>query len=366
MVVRSASLFRMSEQSSTSAHSMVSNASEGAAAINAANEDLLSYLQTLRTFPDFSLFSIDILASCEYMPQELQECYTRMCEVYPVDDDQVPNRIRETDLLECEINIDGWARWDMPGNEYYDMHQFPEGYTGYDGSLIWQFVHEKICSPEYNYNDNHWKADFNKAVSGLHAVVSAQVVRGIESKIDSGELSTEKGNWIDPEQEFERRLSPTGMNKYAIENMYYTYMLFLSAIAKVRDRFLVDCTSGPLDKAVEPTLTQFLDHPVFAESAIHGPSDKLLSHAKGASNTLWEARMKTRQLLRAMNCVQCNKCRLHGKVAMMGLATVLQIHLDNQETGTRVNRINRVGLASMIATMQKFARAVQLCQRMAS
>ena len=59
--------------------------------------------------------------------------------------------------------MDGWARWDMPSNDYYDTEEFPEGYTGYDGSEVWKFIHEKICFKGYEYDDNHWKADFNKA-----------------------------------------------------------------------------------------------------------------------------------------------------------------------------------------------------------
>ena len=45
------------------------------------------------------------------------------------------------------------------------------------------------------------------------------------------------------------------------------------------------------------------------------------------SHTLqvWKARLRTRDLLGAMNCVQCNLCRLHGKVAALGLSVGLQV-----------------------------------------
>jgi hypothetical protein len=61
----------------------------GIAAIDAANAELLSKLEVLRDQPYFRFYSIDILASCEYMPQELYECYTQTCEIYPEDGDQV-------------------------------------------------------------------------------------------------------------------------------------------------------------------------------------------------------------------------------------------------------------------------------------
>lgn len=61
----------------------------GIMAIDHANDDIRSYMKDIRETPYFRLFCVDILASCEYMPQELFECYSELCEVYPVEDDVV-------------------------------------------------------------------------------------------------------------------------------------------------------------------------------------------------------------------------------------------------------------------------------------
>lgn len=61
----------------------------GIEAIDRGNAALLQQLEALRQVPYFRLFSVDMLASCEYMPQELFECYSQTCEIYPVDDDAV-------------------------------------------------------------------------------------------------------------------------------------------------------------------------------------------------------------------------------------------------------------------------------------
>jgi hypothetical protein len=74
------------------AMSTVSNNEEllpGIAAIDKSNDDLNAKLAKLCDYPFFRLFSVDILASCEYMPQELFECYTETCEIYPEEDDVV-------------------------------------------------------------------------------------------------------------------------------------------------------------------------------------------------------------------------------------------------------------------------------------
>ncbi len=252
----------------------------------------------------------------------------------------------------------------MPSNDYYDIEEFPDGYTGYDGSMVWEFIHERICFSGYGYDDNHWKADFNKAVSGVHSVVSAQVTRGIQEKVNDGEAFKDDEIWRDPKAEFQRRLSPNGETPLAMENLYFAYMLFLSAAAKAKTRLLDDCNSGRIDSEAAPSLRAFLESPILSDPSVQIAPRKLRDHAVQSANSLWEARMRTRELLRIMNCVQCNKCRLHGKIAMMGLSTALQIHLGRSGEGEDISRIHRVELAALMSTLYKFSKAVQFCKGM--
>ena len=61
----------------------------GISTIDDYNNAILQQLHSLRQTPYFRLYSVDILGSCEYMPQELFECYSETCEIYPIDDDEV-------------------------------------------------------------------------------------------------------------------------------------------------------------------------------------------------------------------------------------------------------------------------------------
>jgi hypothetical protein len=257
----------------------------------------------------------------------------------------------------------------MPSDDYYDTELFPEGYTGYDGSEVWNFIHDRICFSSYDYDGDHWKADYNKAVSGLHSVVSAQVIRGISEKAERGEGFKDEEVWRDPKVEFARRLGPGGETPRALENLYFAYMLFLSAARKAKDRLLSDCRQGKIDEEAAGDLEAFLSLPVLQDASVEVATKKFLAHAVQNSDSiaaLWEARMRTRELLRIMNCVQCNKCRLHGKIAMMGLSTALQIHLGRSGEGTDPSRIHRVELATMISTLYKFSLAVNFAQKMRS
>ena len=74
--------------------------------------------------------------------------------------------------------------------------------------------------------------------------------------------------------------------------------------------------------------------------------------------------MRARELMRIMNCVQCNKCRLHGKIATLGLSTALQILLGSRGEGGDVSRIHRVELAALMTSLGKMSSAVHYCQSM--
>jgi len=344
----------------------------GIAAIDALNTDLDQLLSTLREQSYFRLYSVDMLASCEYIPQELFECYSETCEIYPVDEEEIPQFIRKVDMDEHDFELDGWARWDMPSEDYYDTSEFPEEFTGYDGSEVWNFIHDRIAFHDEEtrideYDSDNWKADFNKAVSGMHSMISAQVVKGIEEKIISGEGFEDGCEWTDPKTEFDRRLGPLGETPQAIENLYFAYMLLLSGAYAAKDRLIEDCISGKIDSEAAAALKPVLDYPLLADESIAIASKKLRSHAlkdAQSQNKLWEARLRTRDLFRIMNCVQCNKCRLHGKISALGISTALQVLLGRTGEGGDVERVHRVELAALMAALSKFSSAIRFCQRM--
>jgi len=271
------------------------------------------------------------------------------------------------DAEEHDFELDGWGRWDMPSEDYYDTQLFPEAYTGYDGADVWNFIHKRICFEGYEYDDDHWKADFNKAVSGLHSMISAQIVRGIRDRVDNGEEFSDDEIWRDPQKEFNRRLGPKGETPLAIENLYFCFMLLLTAAYKARDRLLEDCDSGKIEAGAAEDLRSVLSTAILDDASVTVASQKLHDHAvqdSDSSAALWEARMRSRDLLRIMNCVQCNKCRLHGKVSIMGLSTALQILVGRSGEGGDPTRVHRVELATLMCTLHKFSTAIKFCKEM--
>lgn len=301
--------------------------------------------------------------------------------------------LRTLDVTEFEFDIDGWARWDMPSEDYYDILEFNEEFTNYDGSEVWNFIHSKIAfendvdvqkNSDGEY-ESSWKLDFNKAVSGMHSMISAHIIQGIQTKIDNGEDFDEDCVWTNPQTEYKRRLSKEGETPDALQNMYFTFMLLLSAVQSIRENLLTKQNFGceendtECDMRVSQALQEVLASPLLLvngkqeEEFINVASNNLHEHAirdEQSKHNLWEARMRSRELLRIMNCVQCNKCRLHGKVAAMGLSTSLQLLLGKSGKGMNLEnqqdfqKIHRVELAALMTTLAKFSNAIDFCMEM--
>ncbi|GMI00912.1 hypothetical protein TrVE_jg7299 [Triparma verrucosa] len=324
---------------------------------NTVNPSLLPALTSLLTSsPNFRLYSVDMLASCEYLPQELTECVSESCEVYPIDEDEVPHNVIKIDASQWQFDLDGWARWDMPTDDYYDTQDVPEAYTSYDGSVVWNFIHEKIAFKPNTFECGSWRRDFNNAISGLHSSISCHILMSMEEKIEGGEEDVEGLVFKD---EFDRRLG----TKDHVENLYFTYMLLLGAVREARHRLLEDCESD-FDGADE--LRSVLSMKMWDSDVIDCAAAEMRKHGTKEDDTFWKARMRTRELMRIMNCVQCNKCRLHGKIGVLGLSTALQILLGKSGTGVDskvINKLHRVELAALLTTTGKCGRAVMYYER---
>mmetsp|Transcript_33099 Transcript_33099/g.69927 ORF Transcript_33099/g.69927 Transcript_33099/m.69927 type:complete len:90 (-) Transcript_33099:72-341(-) len=71
-----------------------------------------------------------------------------------------------------------------------------------------------------------------------------------------------------------------------------------------------------------------------------------------------------------MNCVQCNLCRLHGKVMVHGFATSLQVLLGHRGRGEDCDRdtdpfgLSRVEVASLVTTTAKLLSACEVVQEL--
>ena len=65
----------------------------------------------------------------------------------------------------------------------------------------------------------------------------------------------------------------------------------------------------------------------------------LRAHASSPDFAVWKLRLRTRHLKLIMGCVECNVCKVHGTVMVIGLASTLQArHDESMEADGSINR----------------------------
>ena len=331
---------------------------EAVSAIDKETPQMLELADTVRSTPFFRLYSVDMLASCAYFVQDIEACGLESCECFPVDERSVPTDVSEQDIEEFEFELDGWSRWDMPTEDYYDTSEYPEAYTTYDGREIWQFIHNKICFADSASDE--WQYDFDRAVSGFHASVSAHIVQGMRDDELAGNVQDPNGLYPDAENDamfqYKRRLRD---QPGAVENLYFAYMLVAAAVNQAAERLELYNYADDDDTSV--AVRALLASPLLKNSGVDGAGRNLRRHAADQEGMgLWQVRLRCRDLQAVMNCVQCSACRLHGKIGALGLASALQMLLGERGGGGDAARMHRVEVAAMITFLAKLAKAISI------
>jgi hypothetical protein len=319
---------------------------EGMAVCRDESATMLPLLEELQKQDFFALFPFDLMASCRYMPTEESPCDLEACEVEPADYDysgRVPEKIIARDTSEYDFKIDGWIREDMPSDftDYYDLRLTPEKNTGYDGSRVWRFIHQKLCfQDEVMKPENGWKRDFNRAISGMHAAVDTHIIEDIGFN--------EQGL-----AEYHRRLRD---EPGSIVNLYFAYMLTLDALREMRER-LDNCNYLGDGEEIRPIMTGVTGSKLASSQELMRNADTLRVRAKSCQGNLYKARLRIRDLFSIMDCVQCNLCRLHGKTMVLGLGATFQVLLGRTGSGGDPKELDRVQVAALVATAAKFGTA---------
>ena len=242
---------------------------EAVAHKGAADVTALSLLEEIRSMKFFSLYSIDLLANCAYIGGPPDECEFDACEVLPVE--PVPKKLMERDMEERGFELDAWARFDLASEDYYNLEEYPEGYTGYDGEAshrIWRAVYEENCFDLVNTPPPKeqlvlaWRAEeVEKSGQCLERRVFYKLISGLQASISTHIASDAFTFWevvLSAPAGFRRRwqafvgaavsrcyddvclaesndakfIHAVGMHEDRLQNMYFAYLFVLRAVTR--------------------------------------------------------------------------------------------------------------------------------------
>ncbi|XP_059162228.1 ERO1-like protein beta isoform X2 [Physella acuta] len=286
--------------------------------------------------------------------------------------------------------------------EYVDLLLNPERYTGYKGlspRRIWRSIYEENCfKPEKNYgygpeygSDSSLesrsveegmcleKRVFFRLISGLHTSINIHLCDQYLFPAKGGFGS---GHWDHNLEEFQSRFDPALTNNQGpqrLKNLYFTYLIELRALAKAapylkQEGFYTGDAEEDADlqqgiNNLLDIIKSFPDH--FDESQLFKGNSKEMKQLKA------EFVQHFRNITRIMDCVGCDKCKLWGKLQILGMGTALKILFSGDSMGLQstvksmnkdfqLTRTEIVALFNAFGRLSKSIHAIETFRKLAT
>ncbi|MCO5546581.1 hypothetical protein L7F22_000010 [Adiantum nelumboides] len=326
------------------------------ATVNSLNREALHpILQNLVRTPFFRYFKAKLWCDCPFWPDDGM-CRLRDCSVCECPDGEFPETLKSggktggsrlsLDDLICqegkpEALVDrtldpkafkGWAvsrdnPWTLDderedeGVTYLNLLLNPERYTGYVGPSacrIWEAIyHDNVLVPQDKLAPPESRVLY-KLISGLHSSISVHIAADY--------LLDESANrWGPNVSLLHQRIL---MHEDRVRNLYFTFLFVLRAVTKASN-YLVEAeysTGNPSEDEETTSLIQKLVQNERLQAACPKPFDEAkLWQGKDGTQLLLQLQEQFRNISALMDCVGCEKCRLWGKLQILGLGTALEI-----------------------------------------
>ncbi|KAG8364818.1 hypothetical protein BUALT_Bualt18G0038200 [Buddleja alternifolia] len=379
-------------------------------------------LQEVVKTPFFRYFKVKLWCDCPFWPDDGM-CKLRDCSVCECPENEFPESFKKamhyglpSDDLKCqegkpEAAVDrtldskvfrGWIEVDNPWTHddetdnsemtYVNLQLNPERYTGYTGPSarrIWdaiysencpkcQFLFIKSCTlfpllivlfvdfmvastlPIFPFLDTSGeicqeKRVLYKLISGLHSSISIHIASDYL-------LDETKNLWgRNLELMYDRVLRYPDR----VRNLYFTFLFVLRAVTKATnylEQAEYDTGNMEEDLKAQSLVRQLLYNPKL-QAACPLPFDEAkLWQGQSGPELKQEIQKHFRNISALMDCVGCEKCRLWGKLQVLGLGTALKIlfSVDGKIHSNQPLQLQRNEVIALVNLLNRLSESVKL------
>jgi flavocytochrome c len=285
------------------------------------------------------------------------------------------------------------------GKKVVNLALNPERNTGYNGTHIWKAIYEENCvmaaldedGHDHDHNENasspimcYEERILYRLLSGMQASTSLSIAKNYYPP------SKRKGrvNWEPNPQYF--------MDKFHdhpeyIRNLHFSYVVLLRALRKAKSiLYHYDISTGDMvdDESATILLRRLLDSHIlksctnvfdaFDESLMFQESEATASATASATfdaDTVLDdgnasstsAAVSLQQNFKGvfhnisniLDCVQCQQCKLHGKMTMLGYGTALKILFLPESHLKQPSALSRNEVVAFVNTVAKFSESLK-------
>ncbi|VFQ61891.1 unnamed protein product [Cuscuta campestris] len=265
----------------------------------------------------------------------------------------------------------GWMEVDNPWTQddetdngemtYVNLLLNPERYTGYTGPSarrIWDAVYSDNC--EYAPGEIcQEKKVLYKLISGLHSSISTHIAADYLLDETHNLWGKNLDLMYDRVLQYPER----------VRNMYFTFLFVLRAVTKATD-YLEQAeydTGNPEEDLKTQSLMRQLVYNQKLRSACPVPFDEAkLWKGQSGPELKQQIQKQFRNISALIDCVGCEKCRLWGKLQVLGLGTALKIlfSVDGQKHPTPPLQLQRNEVIALMNLLNRLSESINFLHEM--
>ena len=250
---------------------------------------------------------------------------------------------------------------------YINLQLNPESYTGYGGQAaheVWRAIYDENCFSSGHMEDLCYEQRvFYRLLSGMHAAISAHIANAypVSADIDPHADINEQPWLYGPSVAvYDEKL---GDHPDRLNNLYFAFVFILRAVNKATPMLLdfnYTTHSPVVDAQTTAAVRELLTNGLvtacdatssFDESTMFTSLDKLTLKRQFKAHF--------RNLSAIVDCIGCEKCRLHAKLQVLGIGTALKILFND-----RPFQLQRNEVVALLNTLGKFSQAIRIGKEM--
>ena len=343
------------------------------------NQNLCDSLQKLRRTLFFRIFKINLEPECSIFHQEMI-CRDTACQVCECSNSEVPRVWKQPSGIDENIvtqmddpfnklvekyNFDS-KQWllkediDPKDGTYINLLKNPEGYTGYKGAHIWNAIFKENCFTEKYSSLCVEDKIFSNIFTGWLAVTNFEIGCNFRNR-------NTKEKYVNITYVANKFL----YQKDKIDNLFFLYSLILKAANKAVPYLInYDYSSGneTEDKLTHKIIKEIFRHELKNFDEIEEAFKESYVEFENYinSNMISELIIRFRNISSIIDCVTCSKCRMHAKLEVFGIATMLKIMFTKSPDDLKqsMSRNELVSFINLFAKLSKSVNDVQMVNTM--
>jgi len=263
-----------------------------------------------------------------------------------------------------EFWLDMCARIPTTRGELINLQLNPESDTGYNGSHIWAAIYQENCFVRASQPNSMCLEErvLYRILSGMHAStnIHAAMHHNASHSLHASAVAV-----------FRKHFGHS--NSQRLRDLHFAFVVLLRAVHKgsdyLRDRsFAISRAYEAEGERTGALVGRLLDSCILQSCAsIFSAFDEAQLFQQPHEHTWWSLKRQFKGVFHnissIVDCVSCQKCRLHGKLQLLGVGTALKWLLLPHDLIPSAT--TREEVVALINTLSKFSRAIAWSKQLA-